>query len=105
MKLFKKKKTTKESSSDSNAKSDPVQFDVGFTCARESYPSEAYRDFLAARIEKYKIDSCEDQRVCSACRAQHGRVYSIEEFKPGSTAPPFCDGCRCIMMPEYDGLQ
>jgi len=56
-----------------------------------------HNELLAAGIKSYTIVSSGDERVCQTCRSQHGQTYPMRKYKPGVTAPPFCDDCRCII--------
>lgn len=57
-----------------------------------------YKD---ANIEKYRISSCGDDRVCSKCREMEGKIFSLSKAQLGKTIPPFCSKCRCIIHPVF----
>jgi len=55
--------------------------------------------------KQYKVDTSGDSRVCDACKAQDGKVYNIKDAVIGVNAPPFCDECRCIIMPVFGDFE
>ena len=59
-------------------------------------------EFKDAGIEKYKISTCRDQRVCAKCARHDKKIYSVKTAMLCKNAPPFCDECRCIIMAEFD---
>jgi len=77
----------------------------GNQCRMENL-DRTYQELLSGGVKGYTVDTCRDQRVCPACRDQHGKKYPIDQYQPGVTAPPFCDDCRCIVLPifEVDGM-
>lgn len=62
---------------------------------------QTLRDFKDVNIKKYKVSSCKDQRVCSVCSKQDGKVHMVKNAVIGKSAPPFCEKCRCIIMPIF----
>lgn len=59
-------------------------------------------DFKTAGFKKYTIATCKDAAVCPKCRSLHGKTFFVSNAKPGITAPPFCEDCRCIMLAQHD---
>ena len=31
-----------------------------------------------------------------------GKVFDLKKYEIGVTAPPFCEDCRCTIMPYFD---
>lgn len=52
--------------------------------------------------EQYKIIATLDNKTCPICQKQDGKVYPIEEFKAGETAPPFHPNDRCTTAPYFN---
>ena len=59
------------------------------------------REFSETNIPKYRISSCGDSRVCPTCRAMDGKVFEVAKANIGVNAPPFCDECRCTILPIF----
>lgn len=59
-------------------------------------------EFKQVHIYKYKISCCDDQRSCSKCKKLNGKVFSVNSAEMGKNLPPFCDHCRCIIIPVVD---
>jgi len=64
--------------------------------------AETLKECVDIGVEKYKIDTCGDSRVCAACEVQEGKEYPVKDAVLGVNAPPFCDECRCVIMPVFD---
>lgn len=62
-------------------------------------------DFRDANIEKYVVRTCGDGRVCEVCKKQNGKKYKTADAVIGKNAPPFCDECRCVILPLYKGIK
>lgn len=62
-------------------------------------------DFRASGVERYVIRTCGDGRVCDVCKKQSGKKYKTADAVIGKNAPPFCDECRCIILPLYKGIK
>jgi SPP1 gp7 family putative phage head morphogenesis protein len=62
---------------------------------------QSLQEFKAAGVKKYKVDTTGDARVCSACKAHDGKEYAVKAAVPGKNAPPFCDKCRCVILPVF----
>ena len=58
-------------------------------------------DFKNSNINEYTISDCGDQRVCGVCRKQHGKKYKTKDAVAGINAPPFCNECRCVVLPVF----
>ncbi|GHU94439.1 hypothetical protein FACS1894208_05510 [Clostridia bacterium] len=56
-------------------------------------------DFKTAGVKEYTIRACGDGRVCDACKKQNNMKYKTRDAVIGKTAPPFCEECRCVMLP------
>lgn len=58
-------------------------------------------EYQNLRIEKYKISSCNDDRVCDKCKKMNDKIFPLSKAQLGKTLPPFCDKCRCIVHPIF----
>lgn len=52
--------------------------------------------------EKYEILATLDMETCDQCGKMDGKIFDLKDYKPGITAPPFHDGCRCTTTPHLD---
>lgn len=52
-------------------------------------------------VEEYQILATLDTKTSEICREQDNKVYKIEEYVTGSTAPPFHHFCRSTTVPYY----
>ena len=59
-------------------------------------------DFKSINLKKYSISSCGDERVCKVCAKHDGKVHMVANAHIGKNAPPFCDKCRCIILPIFN---
>jgi len=62
---------------------------------------QSLKEFTAAGVKQYTVDTCGDARVCAVCKAHNGKKYKVSGAVPGKNAPPFCDECRCVIQPVY----
>lgn len=62
-------------------------------------------NFRDAGITAYQIRTCGDGRVCEVCKKQNGKNYKTADAVIGKNAPPFCDECRCVMLPLFDDVK
>ncbi|GHU90963.1 hypothetical protein FACS1894202_11630 [Clostridia bacterium] len=56
-------------------------------------------DFKTAGVKEYTIRACGDGRVCDACKKQNNKKHKTKDAVIGTNAPPFCEECRCVMLP------
>ena len=56
----------------------------------------------ALGTEKYQILCTLDFQTCDKCGKMDGKVFDVKNYKPGITAPPFHDGCRCTTVPYLE---
>jgi len=59
-------------------------------------------------VEEYQILATLDNKTSDICREQDNKVYKIDEYVTGSTAPPFHNFCRTTTVPyygEYEGTR
>ena len=71
--------------------------------------SSAYQSVLrriqewGKEVKQYQIISTLDLCTCDSCRGMDKKIFNIEDFKIGVTAPPFHLRCRCYVLPvrEY----
>lgn len=75
---------------------DKVIFMVTFCTAQKTLI-----EFAEAKISKYTISTCGDCRVCEKCKKMDGKSFSVSKAVVGKNLPPFCDSCRCIIMPKF----
>lgn len=52
-------------------------------------------------VEEYQILATLDTKTSEICREQDNKVYKIDEYVTGSTAPPFHHFCRTTTAPYY----
>lgn len=55
--------------------------------------------YIEAGFEEYEILAALDARTSKICREKNGKVYKIQEYMPGETAPPFHPNCRTTIIP------
>lgn len=53
-------------------------------------------------VEEYEYLATLDTRTSPMCREMDGKVFKIEDFKPGITAPPLHCWCRSTTVPKMD---
>lgn len=61
-------------------------------------------EFKDSNIKKYSVSTCNDERVCDLCKKHEKKVYLVSKAEIGINAPPFCDKCRCVIIPEFKGI-
>lgn len=64
-----------------------------------------YDMYKALGAKTYKIEAILDSRTSAICRSQNNRVYSMDDFAPGKTAPPFHVRCRSKIIPTTEQEQ
>lgn len=52
-------------------------------------------------VEEYQILATLDMKTSDICREQDNKIYKIDEYVTGSTAPPFHYFCRTTTVPYY----
>lgn len=62
-------------------------------------------EFKAGGITEYKIRTIGDGRTCAVCKKQNNKKYKTADAVIGKNAPPFCDNCRCVMLPLIKGAK
>ena len=72
------------------------------------FSSAAQKDcFNNLGVEQYRIVGSLDSSTCSLCGDMDGKIFKMNEYKPGSTAPPYHPWCRCCTAPYFadmDGI-
>ena len=58
--------------------------------------------FENLKIKKYEIIETLDKNTCEKCGKLDKKVYDIEKFEVGVTAPPFHCNCRCATAPYFN---
>ena len=58
-----------------------------------------YDMYKALGAKTYKIEAILDSKTSSICRHQNNKVYLMDDFAPGTTAPPFHVHCRSKIIP------
>ena len=53
-------------------------------------------------IQYYSISAANDDRSCKRCLEMNDQKFKITCAKKGVNFPPFCDHCRCIILPEFE---
>ena len=58
-----------------------------------------YDMYKALGAKTYKIEAILDSKTSAICRHQNNKVYLMDDFAPGTTAPPFHVHCRSKIIP------
>ena len=67
------------------------------------FSSLAQKDcFNDLDVEEYEIVATLDSRTSSTCQEQDGKVYKMNDYQPGVTAPPFHNYCRSTTVPYFN---
>lgn len=67
------------------------------------FSSQAQKDcFNELGAEEYEIIATLDNVTDEECGELDGKVFKMDDFKAGSTAPPFHPNCRCTTAPYFD---
>lgn len=67
------------------------------------FSSLAQKDcFNDLDVEKYEIVATLDSRTSAICQEQDGKVYNMNDYQPGVTAPPFHNYCRSTTVPYFE---
>ena len=53
-------------------------------------------------IQYYSISAANDERSCKHCLEMNEQKFKITDAKKGVNFPPFCDYCRCMILPEFE---
>lgn len=56
-------------------------------------------------VEKYEIVATLDGRTSEICRHLDGKVFDIDDYKPGTNAPPMHCWCRSCIVPYFDDME
>ena len=66
----------------------------------------AIKRYEESGLEFYRISVHLDNRTTEICRAiaKENKLYKIDEFETGITAPPFHYNCRSAVIPDEDEL-
>lgn len=60
-----------------------------------------FRAYKEDGVEEYQILATLDTKTSDICREQDNKVYKVDEYVTGSTAPPFHHFCRTTTAPYY----
>lgn len=67
------------------------------------FSSMAQKDcFNDLDVEQYEILVTLDSYTSDICREMDGKVFSMKDFEPGVTAPPFHVWCRSTTVPYFE---
>lgn len=67
------------------------------------FSSLAQKDcFKDLDVEEYEIVATLDSHTSSICQEQDGKVYKMNDYQPGVTAPPFHNYCRSTTVPHFN---
>lgn len=58
--------------------------------------------FKELDVENYEIVATLDSHTSEICRVMDGKVFPMDEYSPGSTAPPFHPWCRTVTVPSFE---
>ena len=62
---------------------------------------QRYKEF---GLTKYQFHAHIDDRTTEICKTQNKKVYLIEEYAPGTNAPPMHVNCRSVITPSDEEL-
>lgn len=87
------------------------RMDVGVSNARRLVRTElnftenraAFDSIKEAGMKYYRFSATLDRRTSATCRNHDGHVYPIEDYSPGSTAPPLHPNCRSTIAGSLYG--
>jgi SPP1 gp7 family putative phage head morphogenesis protein len=87
------------------------RMDVGVSDARRLVRTElnfsenraAYDSIKDAGMKYYRFIATLDRRTSATCREHDGHVYELDEYSPGSTAPPLHPNCRSTISGSLYG--
>ena len=66
----------------------------------------AQRDcFKDLGVDKYEYVATLDRKTSETCRALDGKVFDIDDCKPGTNAPPMHCWCRSCIVPYFDDME
>ena len=66
------------------------------TAASSSFRKKIFKEL---GIKRYQWFTRRDERVCEECGPLHGRVFPINQYEVGVTAPPIHPNDRCWTVP------
>ena len=67
------------------------------------FQSLAQKDsFKEMNVKEYEIVATLDTKTSDICREMDGKVFKLDDFAPGATAPPFHNRCRTATAPFFD---
>lgn len=53
-------------------------------------------------VDQYEISATLDLKTSEICQDMDGQVFSVKDYEPGATAPPFHPNCRSVAVPHFD---
>ena len=56
-------------------------------------------------VEKYEYVATLDRKTSETCRDLDGKVFDIDDYKPGTNAPPMHCWCRSCIVPYFDDME
>lgn len=62
---------------------------------------QRYKEF---GLTKYQFQAHIDSRTTEICKEQNKKVYDIDEYMPGTNAPPMHVNCRSVITPSDEEL-
>lgn len=66
----------------------------------------AQRDcFNDLGVDKYEYVATLDRKTSETCRDLDGKVFDIDDYKPGTNAPPMHCWCRSCIVPYFDDME
>lgn len=58
--------------------------------------------FKSMNVKEYEIVATLDSKTSEICQHMDGKVFKINDYAPGATAPPFHNRCRTATAPFFD---
>ena len=59
----------------------------------------------SAGLDSYQFLAALDRRTCPVCGSLDSRIFKLEEYNQGETAPPMHARCRCTICASIDGVK
>ncbi len=56
-------------------------------------------------VDKYEYVATLDRKTSETCRDLDGKVFDIDDYKPGTNAPPMHCWCRSCIVPYFDDME
>lgn len=61
--------------------------------------------FKGLGVNKYEYVATLDRKTSEICQEMDGKVFDIDDYKPGTNAPPMHCWCRSCIVPYFDDME